>query len=96
MVFDSSILLDGEPAHAVALGKRPEDGYIVHVHPLYMTQLEKVAWLVLYQLVVVNYGDFATSTDAEAFGAAALGISEDEYYAGLCEMADNLKFELGC
>jgi hypothetical protein len=46
--------------------------------------------LVLYQLVLVNYGEFASPDDAETFGAAATGLSRDEYYAELCEMEDQL------
>ncbi len=72
----------------MAKGARPEDGFTMHVHPFFMTQLERVPELVLYQLVLVNYGEFATAEDAETFGAAALGISRDEYYASLCELAD--------
>ena len=34
------------------------------VHPLFMTQLERVPHLVLYQLVLVNYGEFASGEDA--------------------------------
>ena len=48
----------------------------MYVHPLFMTQLEKVPLLVLYQLVLVNYGEFASPDDAETFGAAALGLTE--------------------
>jgi hypothetical protein len=40
--------------------------------------------------VVVNYGPFASSDDAEALGAAALDLSKDEYYARMCEIADQL------
>ncbi len=42
-------------------------------------------------LGLVNYGEFATAEDAETFGAAALGISRDEYYASLCELADAIE-----
>jgi len=63
----------------------------MYVHPLFMTQLEKVPLLVLYQLVVVNYGAFAAAEDAETFGAAALGLSQDEYYQILCRLADELQ-----
>ena len=71
-------------------GGKPEDGFVIHIHPLFMTQLDRVAHLALYQLVVVNYGEFASSDDAEVFGAAALGIPREQYYQGLCEMADAL------
>jgi hypothetical protein len=60
----------------------------MHVHPFFLTQLPQVPCLVLYQLVVVNYGEFASADDAETFGAAVLGLSRDEYYHVLCETAD--------
>jgi len=90
IVFDAGPLEPGEFAHPVAKGERPEDGFTMHVHPFFLTQLECVPGLVLYQLVLVNYGEFASADDAETFGAAVLGISRDEYYQILCEMADQL------
>jgi hypothetical protein len=90
IVFDAGPLEPGEFAHPVAKGERPEDGFAMHVHPFFLTQLERVPGLVFYQLVLVNYGEFASADDAEMFGAAALGISRDEYYAMLCEMADEI------
>ena len=62
----------------------------MHVHPFFSTQPEQVPLLVLYQIVVVNYGMFASSEDAEAFGSSVLGISQDDYYAALCRLADQL------
>lgn len=90
IVFDAGALHSGECAHPVPQGEHPEDGFKMHVHPYFMTQLERITYLVLYQLVLVNYGEFASPDDAETFGAAALGLSKDEYYAVLCEMADEL------
>ena len=90
IVFDAGQLGAGEFAHPVAKGENPEDGFTLFVHPFFMTQLERVPYLVLYQLVLVNYGEFASATDAETFGASALGISKDEYYEALCEMADEI------
>jgi hypothetical protein len=90
IVFDAGPLEAGEFAHPVARGDRPEDGFTMHVHPFFSTQLEQVPPLVLYQLVLVNYGAFAAAGDAEAFGAAALGLSRDEYYLKVCQLADSL------
>lgn len=90
IVFDAAPLGSGEFAHPVAKGAHPGDGFTMFVHPFYMTQLERVPHLVLYQLVLVNYGEFASPDDAETFGASALGISRDDYYATLCEMADEI------
>ena len=90
IVFDSTALQPREFAHPIAKGDRPEDGFMMYVHPLFMTQLDRVPLLVFYQLVLVNYGEFASSDDAEIFGAAALGLEREEYYQALCEMADQL------
>jgi hypothetical protein len=90
IVFDSAPLQPGEFAVPIAKGEHPEDGYTMFVHPYFELQLDRVAYLVLYQLVVVNYGDFASADDAEAFGAAALGLLKEEYYSALCEMADEI------
>jgi hypothetical protein len=94
--FDASQLQPGEFGHPVAMGAQPEDGFTMCVHPMFMTQLDRVPWLVLYQLVVVNYGGFASSDDAEIFGANALGLSREEYYQGLCILADQMGECLMC
>jgi hypothetical protein len=90
IVFDAGPLEAGEFAHPIARGDRPEDGFTMHVHPFFSAQLEQVPPLVLYQLVLVNYGAFAAAGDAEAFGAAALGLPRDEYYLKVCQLADTL------
>ena len=90
IVFDATPLQEGEFAHPVANGERPEEGFNICVHPFFATQLSRVPYLILYQLVLVNYGDFASSDDAEIFGANALGISKEDYYNALCDMADEI------
>ena len=88
--FNSASLGPGEFAHPEANGENPEAGFTMFVHPIFMTQLALVPHLVLYQLVLVNYGDFASAQDAEAFGAAALGLSDEDYYQAVCQLADQL------
>ena len=88
--FNAAPLKPGEFAHPVPNGDLPEDGFTLYIHPLFMMQLPQVPLLALYQLVVVNYGDFASSDDALTFGATALGLTDDEYYARLCEVIDPL------
>ncbi len=90
IVFDANPLLPGEFAHPVPKSDHPEDGFTMHVHPLFETDLDRAVYLVLYQLVVVNYGEFASTEDAEIFGAAALGLTRDDYYHTLCALADQL------
>ncbi len=90
IAFDAGPLEPGEFALPVQKGERPEDGFTMCVHPVFMAQLDLVPAMVLYQLVALNYGVFASAHDAETFGAAALGITCDEYYDRLCEISDQL------
>ncbi|SPE54511.1 hypothetical protein SBV1_1890042 [Verrucomicrobia bacterium] len=89
--FEAAPLRPGELAHPVSQGERPESGFVICVQPLFLRQLEQVPALVLYQLVLVNYGPFASADDAETFGGSALGLSKDEYYDTLCRMAGMLE-----
>jgi hypothetical protein len=90
IIFDAGPLQPGEFAHPVPRGERPEDGFDLHIHPYFMTQLDRISHLALYQLVVVNYGEFASPDDAETFGASALNLSKEEYYKSLCDLADEI------
>lgn len=90
IVFDAQPLQPGEFAVAIAKGEQPEDGFTIFVHPYFLLDPARVPSLVLYHLVVVNYGEFASADDAETFGAAALGILKEEYYTHLCNMADEI------
>lgn len=90
VVFDHSRLNPGEFAFPEPDGERPEQGFTLYVHPIYLTQLTMVPHLVLYQLVAVNYGEFASADDAETFAAHALGVPRESYYQTLCGLADLL------
>jgi len=96
IVFDAAPLSDGEIGYPAPKGGGPEEGFTIYIHPFFALQPERVPHLVLYQLVVVNYGEFASSDDAEIFGAAVLGLSKDEYYQGVCELADQIAEQLEC
>ena len=90
IVFDAAPLLPDEVAHPVADGDRPEDGFTMFVHPFFQTRLDQVPALVLYQLVLGNYGEFASPGDAETFAAGVLGLPRDDYYRTLCALADQV------
>jgi hypothetical protein len=85
--FDAEPLLPGEFAHPMPKGQKPGDGYVIYVHPVYSTQLALVPYLVLHQLVLINYGESATLDDAEIFGSLVLGLSKEEYYQALCNLS---------
>jgi hypothetical protein len=90
VAFDAGPLQPGELAYPAPKGQRPEEGYIICVHPWFDSQRQRAPYAVLYQLVAVNYGEFASADDAETYGATALGISKDQYYETLCGMADEI------
>jgi hypothetical protein len=85
--FDAEPLLPGEFAHPLPRGQTPDDGYIIYVHPFYSNQLPLVPYLVLHQLVLINYGGSVTLDDAETFGSLALGLSKEDYYQALCDLS---------
>jgi hypothetical protein len=93
VAFDAAHLQPGEVAYPAPRGAYPEEGFKIYVHPSFMIRLEYVPLIVLYQLVQVNYGEFASADDAETFGAAALGLGKEEYYQTLCRLADDV---VGC
>lgn len=90
LAFDTAPLQPGEIAHAEPKGELPEDGFTLFVHPYFSLDPARVPAIALYQVVAINYGPFASADDAEIFGAAALGIDRDAYYAELCALADEL------
>ena len=90
IIFDESALIADECAHAQAKTEDPKDGFTIYIHPAFVSTPPYAVMLVLYQLVVVNYGPFASADDAEAFGAAALNVSKDDYYEQMCWIAGQL------
>jgi hypothetical protein len=88
--FDSEPLLPGEFAHPVPKGPSREQGFIIYIHPFYAKELGRVPYLVLHQLVLINYGESATADDAETFGSLALGLSKEDYYRALCELSGQI------
>jgi hypothetical protein len=93
--FDTTKLQPGEFAFPEPTSDALEDGFVIHVHPHFENQPDAVPSLVLYQLVAVNYGEFASPDDAETFGAAALGLSKNAYYESLCQLADQVPGSTG-
>ena len=90
IAFDAKPLRPGEFAFPATRGEDISQGFTLHIHPIYSLELDRVPYLALYHLVLVNYGEFASSDEAEIFGACALGLSQEEYYRALCDLADQL------
>ncbi|MCB9848249.1 MAG: hypothetical protein H6814_07520 [Phycisphaeraceae bacterium] len=88
--FDDLPLEPGEFAWPMPLGDRPADGYCLFINPWFRNQPDAWPLLIAYHIPSVNYGDIVAPEDAEAFGAALLGIDTDTYYNALCELVDSI------
>lgn len=66
------------------------DEYVIVVHEAFKERLDVLPALILYHLVVPNYGDLATAADAEVFGSTVLGMDREAYYSQLCDCVDQL------
>jgi hypothetical protein len=90
IIFDSS-KIEKETFAAVEKERdEPTKSYVIYVHEHYQKRLGDLPAIVLYHLVTVNYGDFATHNEAEEFGSAALGMEKDYYYQYVCRLADQI------
>lgn len=70
-----------------------EDGRVLYVRPLLQDRPDLLPLAVAYMIPLINYGEIVTDAHCLAFGAALLGMMEDEYYRALCAMSDWLGAE---
>lgn len=86
--FSSSNIEAGSFGFAERISKDSSDGYVIYIHEYFKNQGEDLPALVLYQLMAVNYGEFATYNEAEEFASAALGMDKEKYYQYICRLTD--------
>ncbi|MEA3302064.1 MAG: hypothetical protein U9Q75_02210, partial [Pseudomonadota bacterium] len=79
--FVSEGIEPGMFANTRAVSENPDDGYVISLHQHFEDQTDVLPALILYQSVLVNYGDLATADDAELFASTLLRVERDEYYA---------------
>jgi len=88
VVYDDSVLQDGEFAWATQQGTHPTEGFRLALHSFFEGHATAIPLLIAYHIPSINYGPVATSADAEAFGAELLGLDADAYYKRLCSLTD--------
>ena len=88
--FDATPLEPGEFAWPMPLGDTPDEGFCVFVHPAFESRPDVWPLLIAYHIPTINYGEISDETVAEAYGANLLGLSTEDYYRALCELADSL------
>ncbi len=72
------------------VSKDPSDGYVITVLEQFEKRPDVLPALILYQAVIVNYGELATAADAEIFGAGVLGMDREEYYSMICDLTGSV------
>jgi len=65
-----------------------QDGRVLYVRPLLRDHPKLVVLAVAYMIPLVNYGSIITDVHCLHYGAALLGVMEDEFYRDICQLAD--------
>ncbi len=88
--FDSTKIESEMFGFAQRISTDINDGYIIYIHDFFENRQCDLPALVLYHLVCVNYGDFATHNEAEEFASSALGMEKEYYYQYVCRLTDSI------
>jgi len=88
--FSSTAIEPGLFAVTESFSENPADGYSITLHESFRNRPEVLPALILYQAVIINYGDLATAIDAEVFGAGVLGMERDAYYDLIVDLTDSI------
>jgi len=88
--FITDAIEPGLFAKTEPVSENPDEGYIIWIHQYFEDRGDVLPALILYQSVLVNYGDLATAADAEHFGSGVLGINRDSYYEQIALLTDTL------
>lgn len=88
--FDSSKIEPGFFAAVEPVAGSSTHEHVIFLHEHFRGRPRDITNALLYQLVVVNYGEIATREEAELFGATALGVEQEDYYQRLCRLADQI------
>ncbi|MES9963451.1 MAG: hypothetical protein ABW116_07905 [Candidatus Sedimenticola sp. 20ELBAFRAG] len=90
ILFTSDEIESGLFAKTKPVSDNPDDGYTIFLHKQLEDRHDSLPALILYQSVLVNYGDLATADDAEIFGSGVLGIDREVYYQQIVALTDSL------
>lgn len=67
---------------------REQDGRVLYLRPLLRGYPDLVVLAVAYMIPVINYGEVVTDEHCLRYGAALLGMMEQDFYEAICRMAD--------
>jgi hypothetical protein len=70
-----------------------QDGRVLYVRPGLREHLDDLPLVVAYMIPLINYVEIMSDDHCLLYGAALLGLREDDYYQQLCALADSLGAE---
>jgi len=69
------------------------DGRVLYLRPLLRERPDLLPLAVAYMVPLINYGDIIADEHCLLYGAALLGLMEDEYHQQVCAMSEALGVE---
>jgi hypothetical protein len=70
-----------------------QDGRVLYLRPLLRGRPDLLPLAVAYMIPLINYGEIISDDHCLLYGAALLGLMEQEYYQQMCRLADLLGTE---
>lgn len=70
-----------------------QDGRVLYIRPLLRDRPDLLPLAVAYMIPGINYGTIVSDEHCLLYGATLLGLMEEEYYAQLCRLADQIGAE---
>ena len=65
-----------------------KDGRLLYLRPMLREHPELLPLAVAYMIPLINYGDIISDEHCLLYGATLLGLTEAEFYAELCRLAE--------
>lgn len=86
LVFENGSMAPHQFAHPELDG----ESFKLYVHPQLKHNAQMFAQAVAYFIPVMNYGSLINDDHCLIYGATLLGMTIDDYYRDLCNLADDL------
>jgi hypothetical protein len=65
-----------------------QDSRVLYLRPLLRERPDLLPLAIAYMIPAINYGDIISDEHCLLYGAALMGMMEDEFYAAICRLAD--------
>lgn len=88
LVFDDTDLEEHQFAQPFFFGDEHERTCTLRIHPRFQDRPEEVPYLVAYIAAAISYGELASARLCEQYGAALVGMEEQEFYELICKIVD--------